>query len=250
MVNLGRLARSPRHQPHEPLENDERPLPLGWHRAISNNVVPGKVYYTNGIESRWKFPNQEENQPFIQLQPLEDERRARFQELRARIQEHKARIQKREARSIQEREARIQKRLASIEAAEEDRRLDSIINGGPNYLSVETRRALALLPAQYTDPRLESWKDMFERYEFFFVISYDIFGNDTGGQGFSQSNNNRTNYEYLTNHGTDAFILLGDRTLRPGQQDLPLTSEQEVQLQNLHNVFERCSLEKYPKYPK
>ena len=60
MFNLGRLSRSPtRHQPRDPLENDERPLPEGWNRAISRNVDPDRVYYYNGRNSQWDFPNQE-----------------------------------------------------------------------------------------------------------------------------------------------------------------------------------------------
>ena len=237
MFNLGRLARSPqRHQSHDPLENDELPLPLGWHRAISNNVDRGRVYYTNGIQSQWNFPNQEENQPFIQLQPLEDERRARFQERRAHIQERKARIQERRAR-FQEREARIQR-------AEEARRLDSIING-PDYLSVETRKTLALLPYPYTDPRLESWENMSKRYESFHVLFYDTFGNNTGGRRFTTPSGNRDTYEQLIRYGDDPFLLLDGGHLRLGQQHLPLTREQEVQLQDVSDVLKRCSQEKY-----
>ena len=55
MSNLGRLL-SYQPQPRDPLENDDRPLPEGWNRAISRN---GRVYYYNGRNSRWDFPNQE-----------------------------------------------------------------------------------------------------------------------------------------------------------------------------------------------
>ena len=64
------------------MENDERPLPFGWVRAISNNVDPDRVYYTNGIQSRWDFPNQEE-----------DERRARIELAQRRQARRQARIQ-------------------------------------------------------------------------------------------------------------------------------------------------------------
>ena len=56
------MLRSPRHQPREPLQNEERPLPIGWKRAFSNNVEPGRVYYTNGRQSQWNFPNQAEQE--------------------------------------------------------------------------------------------------------------------------------------------------------------------------------------------
>ena len=55
------MLRSPRHQPREPLQNEERPLPIGWNRVFSNNVDPGRVYYTNGRgHSQWNFPNEAE----------------------------------------------------------------------------------------------------------------------------------------------------------------------------------------------
>ena len=55
------MLRSPRHQPRDPLQNDERPLPIGWNRVFSNNVDPGRVYYTNGRgHSQWNFPNEAE----------------------------------------------------------------------------------------------------------------------------------------------------------------------------------------------
>ena len=55
MFNLGRLLRF-QPQPLDLLQNDERPLPEGWNRAISRN---GRVYYYNGRNSQWDFPNQE-----------------------------------------------------------------------------------------------------------------------------------------------------------------------------------------------
>ena len=56
------MLRSPRHQPRDPLQNDHRPLPIGWSRNVSNNVDPGRVYYSNGRQSQWNFPNQEETE--------------------------------------------------------------------------------------------------------------------------------------------------------------------------------------------
>lgn len=56
------MLRSPRHQPRDLLQNDELPLPIGWRRNISHNVDPGRVYYTNGRQSQWNFPNQAETE--------------------------------------------------------------------------------------------------------------------------------------------------------------------------------------------
>ena len=56
------MLRSPRHQPREPLQNEERPLPIGWNRVFSNNVDPGRVYYSNGTQSQWNFPNESETE--------------------------------------------------------------------------------------------------------------------------------------------------------------------------------------------
>lgn len=53
------MLRSPRHQPRDRLQqNDHRPLPIGWSRNVSNNVDPGRVYYSNGRQTQWNFPNQ------------------------------------------------------------------------------------------------------------------------------------------------------------------------------------------------
>jgi len=61
-LSENRFSRSPqRHRPRDSLENHERPLPKGWNRRTSNNVYPGKVYYTNGRQSKWHFPNQDLN---------------------------------------------------------------------------------------------------------------------------------------------------------------------------------------------
>jgi len=59
-------SRSPqRYQPRDPLQNDDRPLPLGWERRISDNVDLGRVYYTNGRQSQWNFPKQDQDQFFV-----------------------------------------------------------------------------------------------------------------------------------------------------------------------------------------
>ena len=62
-----RLSRSPprRSSFTEQQDDTRRPLPLGWNRAFSNNVNPGRVYYTNGRQSQWKFPKQEQDQFFV-----------------------------------------------------------------------------------------------------------------------------------------------------------------------------------------
>ena len=350
MFNFGRLSRSPtrhqpRHQPRDPLEN-ERPLPFGWVRAISNNVDPDRVYYTNGIQSRWDFPNQEE-----------DERRARIELAQRRQARRQARIQL--AQAEQEHRAiipNLRENLALIsnndfnehnmdvlitlrmiiledneepiniltigtymrdlnaliyflrnrdlhydlkslceqifeeiyeKLAKEKQMLDrgitshneidteyineelnmlnfmyisfrNVINNvsdlpGPHYLSVETRRALLLLPNIYIDPRLESWENMSRRYESFDVSIYRTFGAHSGGSTFITPNGNHASYENFL-RGEDGevedirFVVFTGGHLRPGQQLLPLTQDQEVQLQNVHNVLERCSRELHRYY--
>lgn len=57
MLNSSR--RSPQRAQRDAFENDERPLPIGWVRRTSNNVDPGRVYYANGGQTQWNFPNQE-----------------------------------------------------------------------------------------------------------------------------------------------------------------------------------------------
>ena len=233
MFNLTRLARSPqRDQPSDSLENDERPLPFGWVRAISNNVDPDRVYYTNGVQSQWNFPNQEE--PFIQLQRLANESRARFQERQARFQERRARFQELRPR---------------IQCADESRRLARNINPpGPHYLSVETRIALALLPDTYIDPRLESWENMSTRYEYFNVNFNTTFGQHFGGHLFFPDGN-RALFENILAIGDTTgekgyrFVILTAGQLRPGQQLLPLTRKQEVQLQDVRDVLARIQRE-------
>jgi hypothetical protein len=106
-----RFSRSPqRHQPHDPLQNDERPLPIGWERRISNNVDPGRVYYTNGRQSQWHFPNNEQNPNFVITEP---ESRAHIQRTEAEYQarialahEEERRVQR---RALEERRALIQR---------------------------------------------------------------------------------------------------------------------------------------------
>jgi hypothetical protein len=58
-----RLVRSPRRTtfPEQP-DDTRRPLPLGWNRAFSNKISQGRVYYTNGRQSQWNFPKQDQDQ--------------------------------------------------------------------------------------------------------------------------------------------------------------------------------------------
>jgi hypothetical protein len=69
MFNVQHRSRSPPHQSRDLLQNAERPLPIGWERRISNNVDPGRVYYTNGRQSQWNFPNNEQNPNFVITEP-------------------------------------------------------------------------------------------------------------------------------------------------------------------------------------
>jgi len=80
------MSRSPPHnRPRDLLQNDERQLPFGWEERISNNVDPSRVYYTNGRQSQWNFPNQEaEYQARIQLAQAEERQRVQAEERRAR----------------------------------------------------------------------------------------------------------------------------------------------------------------------
>ena len=113
---------------------------------------------------------------------------------------------------------------------------------GPHYLSVETRRALALLPDTYIDPRLESWENMYTRYEDFGVDTYDTFGAHRGGSIFRNPSGS-ARYENLIRGEHVRFVILSVGYLRPGQRLFPLTREQEVQLQNVKNILERSSRE-------
>ena len=67
MLNSGRLSnnrlfRSSRDPTRYTSQDYQgRQLPIGWVRNVSNNLVPGRVYYTNGLRSQWNFPNQEED---------------------------------------------------------------------------------------------------------------------------------------------------------------------------------------------
>ena len=337
MFNLGRLSRSPtRHQPRDPLENDERPLPLGWNRAISRNVDPDRVYYTNGIQSQWDFPNQEgiaERRARIVAEQAEADILVRIQLSQAGnnlreilriitinsnffnrhnmnvlttltdiiLEDNEepinrlsirtymldldlliTRIKDRDAhynlkylceKIFEEMHEKLAKEKQMIEFGysshneidteyinEELNMLNflyisfrNVINNvsdllGPHYLSDETRRALVLLPDIYIDPRLESWENMSRRYESFDVSIYRTFGAHSGGSTFITPNGNHAGYENFL-RGEDGevedirFVVFTGGHLRPGQQLLPLTREQEVQLQNVHNVLERCSRE-------
>ena len=129
-------------------------------------------------------------------------------------------------------------------------RFSNIINNvsdppGPDYLSVETRTALALLPDVYIDPRLESWENMSARYEDFDVELYSTFGRSVGGSMFTTPTGNRARYEnFLSGEDEDTrFVILAGGVLRLDQRLLPLTQEQEVQLQNVLDVLERCRRE-------
>jgi hypothetical protein len=37
-------------------QKNKRSLPIGWERRTSNNIDPSRVYYTNGRQSQWNFP--------------------------------------------------------------------------------------------------------------------------------------------------------------------------------------------------
>jgi hypothetical protein len=110
-----RFSRSPqRYQPRDPLQNDERPLPIGWERRISNNVDPSRVYYTNGRQSQWNFPNQEaEYQARIELEEREERQRAQAVERRARHRIQRAQGVERRAQEV-ERRALMARVLAEV----------------------------------------------------------------------------------------------------------------------------------------
>jgi len=128
-------SRSPPHyQPSDPLQNDERPLPLGWTRRISNNVDP---YYTNGQQSQWNFPNQEQNLTEALIQRVEAEYQVRIERVQA--EERRARIQRAEAEERQREEA--EERRALIQAEERQslrEKLALITNDDFNDYNIET----------------------------------------------------------------------------------------------------------------
>ena len=86
---------------------------------------------------------------------------------------------------------------------------------------------------------------MSTRYDRFEVDKYDTFGNNSDVSWYRTPSGNRARYENLLSDDNDAFLLLDEGDLRPGQQLLPLTQDQEVQLQNVRDVLERCSREKH-----
>ena len=100
MFNLGHenRSRSPPHQPRDALQNDERPLPFGWKRRISNNVDPGRVYYANGRQRQWKFPTQEQER-LAHIQRVENEYQARIElaEAERQAEERRNRIEREES---------------------------------------------------------------------------------------------------------------------------------------------------------
>jgi hypothetical protein len=121
-----RFSRSPqRHQPHDPLQNDERPLPIGWKKRISNNIDPGRVYYTNGRQSQWNFPNHEQNPNSVITEP---EPRAHIQRAEAEYQARNELAQAEERQALIERRALIQRAEAEyqahIELAQAEERLN------------------------------------------------------------------------------------------------------------------------------
>jgi len=119
-------SRSPPHLSRDHLQNDERPLPIGWERRISNTVDPGEVYYTNGRQSQWNFPNHPnfvitEPEPRAHIQRAEAEYQARIELAQAeeRQAQRQALIESRAL--IQRAEAEYQ---AHIELAQAEERLN------------------------------------------------------------------------------------------------------------------------------
>ena len=50
-------------------QKNKRSLPIGWERRTSNNIDPSRVYYTNGRQSQWNFPTEEQNPNFVITEP-------------------------------------------------------------------------------------------------------------------------------------------------------------------------------------
>ena len=123
MFNVRHRSRSPPHQSRDLLQNDERPLPIGWERRISNNVDPSRVYYTNGRQSQWHFPNDEQNPNFVITEPEHIQRtKAEYQARIALAHEEERRAQRQaliERRAlIQRAEDEYQARIALAQAEE------------------------------------------------------------------------------------------------------------------------------------
>jgi hypothetical protein len=131
-------SRSPqRYQPRDPLQNDERPLPIGWERRISNNVDLGRVYYTNGRQSQWHFPNQEQNPNFVITEP---EPPAYIQRAEA---EYQARIELAQEEERQAQRQALIERRALLQRAEEERR--ALIQRAQAEERLSLREKLALI---------------------------------------------------------------------------------------------------------
>jgi len=113
---------------------------------------------------------------------------------------------------------------------------------GPAFLSIEHRRDLASLPDLYIDPRLESWENMNIRYERFNVDRYDTFGFGLDGLGFSRSDNRERYERFITEEGCRFFVGSGFE-LRRGRYPLPLTQEQQLQIQHIDNILARSQRE-------
>lgn len=116
------MSRSPPHnRPRDLLQNDERQLPFGWEKRISNNVDPSRVYYTNGRQSQWNFPNQEaEYQARIELEERQraqavELQRAQALELEKREELQRAQAVERRARHRIQRAQGVERRAQEVE---------------------------------------------------------------------------------------------------------------------------------------
>ena len=127
----------PHHHPRDPLQNDDRPLPLGWEIRISDNVHPGRVYYTNGRQSQWHFPNQEQNPNFVITEP---EPPAYIQRAEA---EYQARIELAQEEERQAQRQALIERRALLQRAEEERR--ALIQRAQAEERLSLREKLALI---------------------------------------------------------------------------------------------------------
>jgi len=116
---------------------------------------------------------------------------------------------------------------------------------GPAFLSIEHRRALASLPDLYIDPRLESWESMNRRYRKFSVGNYDTFGFEIGAVIFPNEfrYNDRERYAEFIRGEHGRFIIGEGFELHPRQQHLPLTPEQQLQIQHIDNILARSQRE-------
>jgi hypothetical protein len=88
---------------------------------------------------------------------------------------------------------------------------------------------------------------MNRRYRKFSVTSYDTFGFRTHGSVFPNEfrYNDRERYEEFIRGEHGRFVVGDGFELHPRQQHLPLTQEQQLQIQHIDNILARSQRERH-----